>query len=158
MGFLRVGRISEMKANKLLRRGLGIATAAVAMLVVAATPASAGENTGTVYAKNGDGWARFVSDGDHFYLNDTKVDGDAVWMEISWYKSGHGGWHYRTIKSTDNGQNTEASKTTFTWDMPEGAYVYLRACGSVKADSYSNVGDGKEGVAYDCGDSKDGVA
>ena len=147
-----------MKANQLLRRGLGVAAAAAAVLVVAATPASASANTGFSYASNGDGWARFVANGDHFYLNDTKVDGDAVWIEISWYKSGYD-WHFRTLKSTDNGENTEASMTTYTpWNIPEEADVWVRACGSVKAGTYSNSGDGYLGVVYDCGATKSGKA
>jgi len=148
-----------MKAKQLLRRGLGIAAAAVAVLVVAATPASAGTNTGFSYASNGDGWANFVADGDNFYINDTKVDGDAVWAELSWYTSGSG-WHSRTVKSTDDGANTESSKTkSHPWsDIPEGADVYVRACGSVKSGTYSNSGAGYHGVAYDCGSTKSGKA
>ena len=33
------------------------------------------------YASNGDGWAKFVANGDNFFLNDTKCDGDIVWAE-----------------------------------------------------------------------------
>ena len=164
MWFLWFGRISEMKAKGLLRRGLGIATAATAMLVVAATPDSAGENTGFSYAGNGDGWANFVANGDIFYLNDTKVDGDAVWAELTWYKSGHG-WHARTVRSYDGGANTESSKTKYTWknngndiNIPEGADVYVRACGSVKSGTYSNSGAGYHGVVYNCGSTKSGKA
>jgi hypothetical protein len=147
-----------MKAKGILRRGLGVAAATVAVLVIAATPASAGTNTGFTYASNGDGWARFIADGDIFYINDTKVDGDAVWMEISAYKSGWG-WHFRTLPSKDNGAETEASMTKYVpWDIPEGATVWLRACGSVKSGAYSNNGDGYLGVAYDCGAEKQGTA
>lgn len=144
-----------MKAKHLLRRGLGIAAAAMAVLVVAATPASAGTDTDESYASNGDGWARFVSSVDVFQVNDTNVDGDAVWMEISWYKSGDG-WHFRTVKSTDNGST--GTLTRYPWNMPEGANVFVRACGSVKDGTYSNSGDGYLGVVYDCGATRQGKA
>jgi hypothetical protein len=146
-----------MKARQVLRRGLGVAAAAAAMLVVVATPASAGEDPKKSKASNGDGWVDFISDGDVFHVNDTKVDGDAVWAELSWYKSGDG-WHFRTVKSTDNGD--PGTHTKFTpWNIPEGAIVFIRACGSVKEGSYSNSDrDNYLGVGYDCGPTRKGEA
>jgi len=145
-----------MKTRQILRRGLGVAAAAAAMLAVVATPASAGENTGYSFASNGDGWAGFIADGDVFWVNDTYEDGDAVWVEISAYKAGWG-WHFRTKKSYDNGKADTKSKFT-PWNIPEGAMVFVRACGSVKDGSYSNDGDGYLGVVYDCGSTREGKA
>jgi hypothetical protein len=144
--------LSEMNAKRIL----GVATAAIAALVVPAAPAGASSNSGVSYASNGDGWANFVADGDDFFLNDTRCnDNGVVWAEMSWYTSGSG-WHFRTQASTDSCANTEASLTErHPWgDIPENAYVYVRACGSVSG--YSNSGAGSFGVAKDCGSTKSG--
>ena len=139
-------------------RALGRITgigAAVAMLVIGtATAASAGENSGTSVASNADGWVYFVADGDNFYIKDTQCDGGTVWGQVSYYKSGYG-WNFRTIHNT-SGCNTTDKKHPWS-DIPEGAYVYVLACGSVE-DNYSNSGAGYFSTGHDCGETKDGVA
>ncbi|MFF1300556.1 MULTISPECIES: hypothetical protein [unclassified Streptomyces] len=56
------------------------------------------------------------------------------------------GWHYRTVRNTSGCQNED---TRHPWNIPEGASVWVRACGSVE-DNYSNSGDGYLGTGHDC--------
>lgn len=149
-----------MNTKRILSRTFGVAAATAVVLAGVATPASAGTNTGVSYASNGDGWANFVADGDNFFINDTKCDDDIVWAQLTWYKSEVPGddRRFRTIRSHDGCANTEASMTkSHPWsDIPEGATVWVRACGSV--GEYSNTGTGWHGPAQACGDTKTGKA
>lgn len=135
-----------MKAKRMLRRGLGVAAAATVMLVGVATPASAGENSRTSFASNGDGWAAFVADGDKVRIRDTQCDGGTVWAQISFFKSGYG-WNYRTIHNKSGCNTTDVIQP---WgDIPEGASVFLTACGGM-ASNYKNEGAGKFGTGSAC--------
>jgi hypothetical protein len=124
------------------------------LLLGAATSASAGENSPLSQASNGDGWAFFVADGDDFNIHDSQCDGGTVWAQVPYFKSGYG-WNFRTIHNT-SGCNTTDVKHPWS-DIPEGAYVYVRACGSVDS-GYSNSGAGVFSTGHDCDSSVSGVA
>jgi len=137
------------------RRRLSVVAAAAACLVLGtATSASAGTDSPGSDASNGDGYAYFVSNGDDFKIHDSQCDGGTVWAQLTWYKSGDG-WHFRTIHNTSGCGTTD---TKHPWsDIPEGADVWVRACGSVDS-AYSNSGDGYLGAGHDCGSTEVGVA
>jgi hypothetical protein len=127
------------------RRFATVAAAAACMVIATATSASAGTNSPVSDASNGDGYAYFVADGDKFLIRDNKCDGGTVWAQLTWYKSGQG-WHFRTIHNT-SGCNTTDTKTP--WNIPEGADVWVRACGSV-SEGYVNTGAGVLSAGHDC--------
>ncbi|GAA1110732.1 hypothetical protein [Kitasatospora arboriphila] len=128
-----------------LRRFSAAAAAAALLVLGSASTASASQNSHISYANNGDGDAYFEADGDVFHIHDNKCDGDTVWAQLTWYKSGYG-WHFRTIRN-DSGCNTTDDK--HPWNIPEGADVWVKACGSVEPD-YSNSGDGYLSAGHDC--------
>ncbi|MFJ8113842.1 hypothetical protein [Streptomyces sp. NPDC096132] len=142
---------------KAISRGRLSAVAAVAACLVigTATSASAGTNSPISYASNGDGNAQFWADGDNFIVHDSKCDGDTVWAQLTWYKSGYG-WHFRTVR---NNTGCNQDDTIHPWNIPEGAAVWVQACGSVESD-YSNSGAGYLSAGHDCdlGGSQEGVA
>ncbi|MFF7526210.1 hypothetical protein [Streptomyces pseudovenezuelae] len=139
---------------KVLGRVSGATAAAAILLIGAAASASAGENSGSSWASNGDGYVSFIANGDDFHVADTKCDGDTVWGQVSYYKSGYG-WNFRTIHNT-SGCGTIDTKHPWS-DIPEGADVYVRACGTVDS-GYSNSGTGQFSTGHDCGDTVSGVA
>ncbi|MFI9390416.1 hypothetical protein [Streptomyces bauhiniae] len=130
---------------KSLRRFSAVAAAAACVVIGTATSASAGTNSPVSDASNGDGYAYFVADGDNFLIHDSKCDGDTIWAQLTWYKSGSG-WNYRTIRN-DSGCNT--TDTKHPWNIPEGADVWVRACGSVDS-GYVNTGAGRLSTGHDC--------
>ncbi|MFJ9025080.1 hypothetical protein ACIRPU_34690 [Streptomyces sp. NPDC102259] len=129
----------------LSRRLSTVAAAAACMLLATATSASAGTNSPVSDASNGDGYAYFVADGDKFLIHDNQCDGGTVWAQLTWYKSGQG-WHFRTIHNTSGCNTTD---TRHPWNIPEGADVWVRACGSV-SEGYVNTGDGVLSAGHDC--------
>lgn len=122
-----------------------VAAAAACLVIGTATSASAGTNSPVSNASNGDGYAYFVADGDNFLIYDAKCDGDTVWAQLTWYKSGEG-WNYRTVRNTSGCNTTD---TRHPWNIPEGASVWVRACGSVESN-YSNSGAGYLSAGHDC--------
>lgn len=135
-----------MTTKRTLARAAGVVLVAMLALVGTAGTASAGRNSAKSHASNGDGWARFIADGDYFEIRDTQCDGGTVWAQLQWYKSGHG-WNYRTIHNT-SGCNTTDKKRPWN-DIPEDAVVFVEACGGM-ADGYSNTGKGKLSRGSDC--------
>ncbi|GGS01719.1 hypothetical protein GCM10010269_45780 [Streptomyces humidus] len=128
-----------------LRRCSAVAAATACLVIGTATSASAGTNSPVSDASNGDGYAYFVADGDKFLIHDNQCDNGTVWAQLTWYKSGQG-WHFRTIHNT-SGCNTTDER--HPWNIPEGADVWVRACGSM-SDGYSNTGDGVLSAGHDC--------
>lgn len=143
-----------MKASVRLSRISGVTAAAVLLLIGTATSASASSNSEVSSASNGDGWVKFIANGDDFLVHDSQCDGGTVWGQVSYYKANYG-WNFRTIHNTSGCGTTD---TKHPWsDIPEGAYVYVRACGSVD-DGYSNSGAYEFSTGHDCGATEDGVA
>ena len=136
------------------RRFAAVAAAAACMVIGTATSASAASaDSPKSYAFNGDGWAYFVANGDEFKIHDSKCDGDTVWAQLSWYKSGYG-WNFRTIRNISGCGTTD---TEHPWNIPEGADVTVQACGSV-GDGFVNTGAGMLTSCHDAGSQAYGTA
>ncbi|MFB7335114.1 hypothetical protein ACFC00_26250 [Streptomyces adustus] len=94
-----------------------------------------------------------MADGDDFKIHDSKCDGDTVWAQVQWYKSGYG-WNSRTIRNISGCDTTD---TEHPWNIPEGADVYVETCGSVESN-FVNTGAGQLSAGHDCGSIEYGKA
>lgn len=135
--------------RRMIRQSLLVGAAVTAMITLAASPASAGTNSGVSYAladthtncADG-GKGNFYNVGDWFNIEDDCIDGHSAVLEVDVapYEPNNG---YDKTFYASGGSGTNGDTQ---WNLPEGTNVTVRAC------------LGESGTIFNCGNWKSGNA